>query len=69
MNWTRAWEIAFRIVIAHPDCLQDDAVLDELIEDIAAAIVDAAQEQKLPDGEHLGVDDEGREWKRWERKP
>lgn len=31
--------IAFGILRKHPDCLQDDVVLDELLEDIAQAVL------------------------------
>lgn len=32
---------AFKILTAHPECLQDDTPLQDLIEDIALAIVHA----------------------------
>lgn len=31
--------VAFRVLARHPDCLLDDTVLDDLLEDIAQAIL------------------------------
>lgn len=36
---TRARAEAFRVMTRHPDCLLDDVPLDELLEDIAQAIL------------------------------
>lgn len=34
-------QIAFNILTRHPDCIRDDVSLNDLIEDIAAAITEA----------------------------
>lgn len=35
----QARAVAFRVLTKHPDCLLDDTVLDDLLEDIAQAIL------------------------------
>jgi hypothetical protein len=40
MTVEEARQIAFTILIRHPDCLRDDVSLNDLIEEIAQAIID-----------------------------
>ena len=40
MEIAEARQIAFLILTHHPDCLRDDVSLNDLIEEIARAIID-----------------------------
>lgn len=54
-TWAR--HQAFNILTRHPDCLRDDVVMDDLIDDIAARLDDARAcgiAQARDDGEDQG---------------
>ena len=47
---------AFEVIMRHGDCLQDDVPLDDLIEDIAQAILKGVN---ISDGEQVNPEKEG----------